>query len=218
MKIPQFPVCLCALVLGAGLTVHADDTPAQAAARAALMQKLQSLQSGATSAPQTPPPAQTVPAATIAPAAAPVVTFTPAAVSAAPTAVTAAPAVVSEGDTPAQAAARAALMQKLQTLQAGSAAAPATVTVQTTPAARSAPAAQITPAAQVAAPAPIVLSNGNSLSVQQAARVDEPLAVPAPPISMTKEQKLAQLLQLYQADKISPEQYHQQRAAIVAGQ
>jgi hypothetical protein len=34
---------------------------------------------------------------------------------------------------------------------------------------------------------------------------------------MSKEDKLAQLLALYRADKISPEQYHEQRAAILAG-
>jgi len=35
-------------------------------------------------------------------------------------------------------------------------------------------------------------------------------------ISGSKQQRLAELLQLYKSDKITPAEYHQQRAKIVA--
>jgi len=47
-----------------------------------------------------------------------------------------------------------------------------------------------------------------------------PPSQPAPPVfadgPKTKQQRLAELLKLYQADTISPEQYHKERAKIVA--
>ena len=42
------------------------------------------------------------------------------------------------------------------------------------------------------------------------------LEAPALPISGSKEQRLATLLQQYKADLISPQQYHEQRAKIIA--
>jgi hypothetical protein len=43
------------------------------------------------------------------------------------------------------------------------------------------------------------------------------VAAPAPaPAAVTKQQKLAELLRRYQADEISPMDYHKQRAAILA--
>jgi len=46
--------------------------------------------------------------------------------------------------------------------------------------------------------------------------VFQPLEGPALPISADKQQRLAVLLEKYQADLITPEQYHQQRAKILA--
>jgi len=43
-----------------------------------------------------------------------------------------------------------------------------------------------------------------------------PSAMAAPMISGSKQQRLAELLQLYKSDKITPAEYHQQRAKIVA--
>lgn len=43
-----------------------------------------------------------------------------------------------------------------------------------------------------------------------------PLTAPALPISASKEQRLQQLLQQYKADQITPEEYHAQRAKIIA--
>lgn len=42
------------------------------------------------------------------------------------------------------------------------------------------------------------------------------LEAPASPLAGSKEQRLQQLLQQYKADQITPEQYHQQRAKIIA--
>jgi hypothetical protein len=44
----------------------------------------------------------------------------------------------------------------------------------------------------------------------------KPIAAPAVPISASKQQRLAALLQKYEADQITPDEYHQQRAAILA--
>ncbi len=43
-----------------------------------------------------------------------------------------------------------------------------------------------------------------------------PIVVPALPISASKEEQLQALLVKYQADQITPEEYHKQRAAILA--
>ena len=45
----------------------------------------------------------------------------------------------------------------------------------------------------------------------------QPLEGPALPISAAKQQRLANLLARYQADEITPAQYHQERAKILAG-
>ena len=57
---------------------------------------------------------------------------------------------------------------------------------------------------------------------RKAAATSEPppmqdLSGPVPPISAVKQEKLDALLQQYQTDQISPEQYHEQRAKILAG-
>lgn len=43
-----------------------------------------------------------------------------------------------------------------------------------------------------------------------------PLPPPPPAVSATKQQRLQQLLQQYMADQLTPEQYHEQRAKILA--
>jgi FKBP-type peptidyl-prolyl cis-trans isomerase (trigger factor) len=50
----------------------------------------------------------------------------------------------------------------------------------------------------------------------QAAAGFKPLEAPASPISASKEARLAELLTQYKADQITPEQYHTQRAKILA--
>jgi len=44
----------------------------------------------------------------------------------------------------------------------------------------------------------------------------KPIAAPALPISASKEEQLQALLAKYKADQLTPEQYHKQRAAILA--
>jgi len=67
MLISKFPVWICVLLSCGALALHAQDTPAQAAARAALQQKMDELDAN--------PPAMTPPSA---PANAPVIEVTPA--------------------------------------------------------------------------------------------------------------------------------------------
>lgn len=155
MLISKFPLWACALVLCGGVTLPAKDTPAQAAARAALLQKMNEPE--ATPADTTPAAPASAPAVEVTPAgaapvaetpavAAPVAPAavvapaptaeTPAAATPAPTATAPAPEAAASaaapattlpaGDTPAQAAARAALEQKMNDLDASpSAATPA---------------------------------------------------------------------------------------------
>jgi hypothetical protein len=61
------------------------------------------------------------------------------------------------------------------------------------------------PAAAVAAP------------VAETKPAESSAAPPAAPAAQTKEDKLASLLMLYKANTITPEQYHKERAAILAG-
>jgi hypothetical protein len=44
----------------------------------------------------------------------------------------------------------------------------------------------------------------------------KPIAAPDLPISASKEAQLRDLLSKYKADLITPEEYHRQRAAILA--
>lgn len=64
---------------------------------------------------------------------------------------------------------------------------------------------------------PVALPEPNPYMVQTPPGFT-PLPPPPPAVSASKEQKLDKLLQLYMADKISPEEYHDQRAKILAGQ
>jgi len=48
------------------------------------------------------------------------------------------------------------------------------------------------------------------------ARVFAPVEPPPSPISSAKEARLAELLRKYKADEITPQQYHEQRAKILA--
>jgi hypothetical protein len=102
--------------------------------------------------------------------------------------------VVRAVDTPAQAAARAALIKQMPESDTNAPAA------TTTAPATAAPAATATAAAAAATTAPGA----------------KPIVAPPLPITGTKEQKLQQLLARYKADQITAKQYHDQRAAILA--
>ena len=130
-------------------------------------------------------------------------------------------------DNPAQAAAREALMKHMSESQASETlqTPPPAATVPAAPAApvEAAPAAPTVEAAAPAATAPIVIvSETNAPAASAPAAVSStipapvPIVAPALPISMTKEARLQALLAKYKADQITPEQYHTQRAAIIA--
>jgi hypothetical protein len=194
MQFSKFMPLVCAAAFCAGfITARADDTPAQAAARAALEEKMSELDAQA--------------AATNAAAAA--------AITAAPSAtapeqpVTAAPAPV-ESQTPAdsatQAAARAALDQKMQELAAQQ----ASTNVEAQP--------MIATTPSVAAPiqAPAVTMPPANVNYPGKELGLKPIEAPPLPISADKEAQLQALLAKYMADQVSPEEYHKQRAAILA--
>jgi hypothetical protein len=130
-------------------------------------------------------------------------------------------------DNPAQAAAREALMKHMSEVQASETpqTPPPAATVPAAPTApvEAAPAAPTVDAAAPAATAPIVIvSETNAPATTAPAAVSStipapvPIVAPALPISMTKEARLQALLAKYKADQITPEQYHTQRAAIIA--
>lgn len=211
-------------------TSAGGDNPAQAAARAALAQRLfdtSSAQSGtpaqqAPAAPEAAAPSVPAPAPVPAPIAPPVVPSAPAQ----PVAVQP-DTTPTTGDNAAQSAARAALAQRLfdaSSAQPGTPAQPApvmntgnaSVVVVTTP-------------GQVSAPttiAPTTIATPGS-TIDSATGVDptyyvgkelglKPINAPALPINASKEQRLQMLLDKYKADQITPQEYHAQRAAIIA--
>jgi hypothetical protein len=91
--------------------------------------------------------------------------------------------------------------------------APAPV-AQPAPASTPAPAAQATTTAgQSPAPAPQPPTKPKAIKGQQSL---PPLQNAPPAVSADKEQRLQELLSKYKADQISPEEYHQQRAKILA--
>jgi hypothetical protein len=71
------------------------------------------------------------------------------------------------------------------------------------------PAPVAVPAKPPEAPRPV--AKGKALALA-------PLAGPASPLSANKQDQLAELLRRYKADEITPEQYHAERAKVLAGQ
>jgi hypothetical protein len=153
-----------------------------------------------------------------------------------------APLALRATDTPAQAAARAQVVEKLKALEAQQAvmtshsnavhvmiAPPAHPTVVATPVATKDAEPVLKPVAKaklnqdpipvpVKTPAPAVVNPtvpspvtdvGNDIGLKMA-------APPALPLAASKEARLQTLLMKYQADQISPEEYHKQRAEILA--
>ncbi len=235
MQISKIALAICALALVPVLTTQAVDTPAQAAARAALEEKLKVLDV------QTPPPvAESVPALkplkpakptkpakvvpVPAPATAPVVSTgelkvvpaaePKAAVPAKPpvakensdwaaAAKSAEPLAAAPADNPVQAAAREVLAKEL-----GAPVAPPVVAVAQ-------PVASVVekPAKSVVKPVAAKPANQNYLGKDLGMK---PLPTPALPIAASQAARLQALLAKYKADQISPEDYHQQRAKILA--
>ena len=222
MQLSKLSSVICAIAVGTSLiSVRAQDNAAQAAARAALLEKM----SEAEKAPAAPP------AVVVTPSGASVEKPAPPAIVQTPPIAQPAPPVAS--DNAAQAAARAALMEKMN--GPGGANAQPPLTIVTIPANSTPPtspkpmtatpakvdtastAAQTEAAAQAAARAKAQsavktqkpAAKANDLGMQ-------PLPAPALPISAAKQQQLEALLTRYKADQVTPEEYQTQRAAILA--
>lgn len=228
MQTSKFLTAFCAVACSTAMVyVHAQDNPAQAAARAALMQQLNSEPAPAA----TPPPAAPKPAkpaaapVTPAPVTPPVKTapvVVPAPASKQPVQEQPAPAAVTETDTvskdnAAQAAARAALMQQLDepaSNPATSVSAPETTSppvvvvpvTTTTPAPTPAPA----PATTTMAAKPVAMPTASQQLEYK------PIVAPPLPISATQQEQLQALNAKYMANQIAPADYFKQRAAILA--
>ena len=198
MKISKLLPVLCGLAVGAsGLVVRAGDNPAQAAARRALARQLfESNAPTATTAAPKPAPASPNPAETQTTAAAP----------------EAKPQARTQSD--AQTAAlMAALMARMNAEAQTSSATnppPALPVATAKTAAKPAPA----PATQL----PLLLQPYQSSDANYAGKDLglKPIAPPPLPISTSKEEQLQVLLIEYKANQITPEQYQQRRAAILA--
>ena len=153
---------------------------------AALREALRKAGSTSATQPMTPPVAKPAPAMNPAPTPAP----KPVPVQPRMSQPVAAPGGQSGGAT-ASGADHDALIEALRTQQGTTASAPT--------------------ATEVSIPPPSM-----SPALSQGTTAFEPLQAPALPISATKQQRLDALLSQYKADQITPEQYHTQRAAILA--
>lgn len=179
-------------------------------------------------APVAPPPA---PAVVAAPPAAPVAPPPPAVKPAPPAAPVvsaptygAAPAMSSDSNDKLQQALREKMSQTQETQtapvttsQPAPAPAPAPTKSTATP---PAPAvygnvpATTTPSQDLSSALPKPATNSSSVPVTSL----QPLSGPASPLSAAKQQKLDELLQMYRADRLTPQQYHEQRAKILSEQ
>jgi hypothetical protein len=233
MQISKLKLGMCAVTLCCSVaSVQAsNDTPAQAAARAALYQRMQQAD-GITN-----PPASMAPL--------PVAMQNPTTPGPATPATPASP-VADANDTPAQATARAALMKRMQMADAAGGqpivinshgAMPPENTATMTPdqlkaiadAASKAnaekAAAEQTEAEKKATAEQAATQAKQAKEAQDAAMAAsypgkemgfQPPQIPASPISPGKQAKLDNLLIEYRANEISPEEYHRERAAILA--
>jgi hypothetical protein len=119
------------------------------------------------------------------------------AVKAAPKTTLAAP-VAADSDTIAKA--REAVREKMKVLE-------------TQP---SAEAAAVAATAPKSAAAPMVAAPAKKSKTLKGAPVFPPMQAPPPTISADMQTRLTELLQKYKAEQLTPEEYHQQRAKILA--
>ncbi len=192
MHIAKLSVMVCvAAVLGtSSLLAQKPDTAAQAAAREKLRETEAQLEAQQGAAPATAAPAQ-------APAPAPVIA--PAPQSTTFTATAPPPTTSGNGlNQSTEEKAREQLHQAESQLQAQQPSQPAVPEE----------------------PRPVVKVQIKEKPAKKNAKVAKaatPMAAPAPPPAFgSKEQRLADLLQLYKSDKITPADYHEQRAKILA--
>jgi hypothetical protein len=227
MQFSKFMPLVCAAVFCAGfISIRADDNPAQAAARAALEQKMQELDiqeassnAQATAAAAQPAPAS-VPAETPQPPAI-VVTSSGATEEqpASPAAGTTSPGIDE------QAIVRAALDKKMRELDAQEAAQQAaqqsSTNAETPPVTAVAPEqpkpAETQPVQTAPVQIPVATAPPPTIADYPGKELGlKPIEPPASPVSADKEAQLQALLAKYMADQVSPEEYQKQRAAILA--
>jgi hypothetical protein len=121
-------------------------------------------------------------------------------------------------DNPAQAAARAALDAKLAELNAMPEPTNATSTAPETNLNSNMPVMESQPSMDNSVPMKMPKKSEKNMTEQKSTSDDfKPIVAPALPISATKEQRLGELLQKYKADLITPQQYQDQREAILSG-
>jgi hypothetical protein len=235
MRISKLYLVVCAAALGAGIvTVRAYDNPAQAAARAALEEKMREL--GASSAPtnaQTSPPAMSQPPAQPAVSTPPSAQNPPPAVSAAP-----------EQTAPMTAAPSGAAMRGPTNPPPATTTMPAVAPAQTPapmtsssghglfgpvpPPSGSGPgetaSQNMQPSMNVQMPPPVAPQKSAFTGSPQNGSVSDagtalglkPIQAPALPISSRQQAELQALLEKYDANAITPEQYQTERAKILA--
>jgi hypothetical protein len=232
MQFSKFMPLVCAAAFCAGfISVRADDNPAQAAARAALEEKMRELDAQDASTNAVTPPAIVVAppdAAQEQPGQPAVVTTAPAPTEIQPATMPAetqpAP-VTTSADAQTQPDARAALDQKMRELDAQQASTNTvtlpviTIMPSAAPEQSSEPVkTQPTQTAPVQAPVVATPPSPPPASVNYPGKELglKPIEAPALPISADKEEQLQALLAKYMADQVSPGEYHMQRAAILA--
>ncbi|HEX3889644.1 MAG TPA: hypothetical protein VHX90_02235 [Verrucomicrobiae bacterium] len=228
MQFSKFMPLLCAAIVCAGfISARADDSPAQAAARVALDQKMRELDAQPVST-----NAETPPAIVVTPSGAMQEQSAPSTASADNAAQAKALEALQQkmsqldkqppvettptsSDSDAQAAARAALDQKMRELDAQQASANTKtlpVIIITPSIAAPEQPVQTAPVqtSVVAMPPPSDVNYpGKSLGFK-------PIEAPELPISADKEAQLQALLIVYKADRITPAEYQVQRAKILS--
>ena len=246
MQIFKLFSAVCAVAFCASfITVQAADTPAQAAARAALMEKM-NMPETQPAQPATPPivvtpsgamqaqPSHPTNAVVLRPPSAHARPAVPAPKTKSMPGTKAFQTTPAASDDEAQARARAALEQKMSDLKQQEwttpAVAPAAPTAprpvaiqpatpEVRPAARQTRPVAISPA-KPAPPAvkPEVMPPANQINANFPGKELglQPIQTPPPPISAAKEAQLQALLERYKADQITPQQYHTERARILA--
>jgi len=210
MQISKLLSAVCAIAFCAGLvSVRAEDNPAQAAARAALMEQLNGANENAPTN-QTPPVlidssgVMNVQTNLPEPVLPPVMTNSSAAQMPPEAAQT------MQENQPLQKEAEAAEKKRLEDEAKARKKAEAAARAQAKQEAKAQKEAAKAAKKNPAMPQPSVNNAGANLGLQ-------PIEAPALPISMTKEQQLQALDARYKADQISPEEYFKQREAILAG-
>lgn len=116
---------------------------------------------------------------------------------------------VIESEAAADARMREALQQKMSELNKK----PAVAVESPAPVAKSQPKAVVAPAKPVAPVAPVVPAATVVVAAPKPTQIEAPVSSPVP---VTKQGRLAELLRRYKADEMTAQDYHSQRAAILA--